>query len=204
MSETIRTMRLFIVKDLIKIIQAPKKFGVFSDVHGNFAPLQELLASRPDIDRWFCLGDITDGENRFKGNYTTVAWWQDKWDTIPSLVGNHDAFVHNSDFEPRGIPGYPQLPIGFRFDFPDGKQIFAYHSYPDSVTDFVEPTLPERIFVDRFPSDEEVSAVLVGHNHKQFLLRYPYLDTVLVSVGSVCFGRKYVVVEDGVVTLHTF
>jgi len=175
--------------------------GIISDIHGNWQRAQRAIDAQPDVKRWFCLGDVVDFGDRFKGNDETLKWWQAS--NISTVLGNHDrdfAYAFRTEF---GLcKRISALPRYFRLLLPTCVNILGYHSLPDDLVTFVDPGFTEREFIDAYPFDEDTVAVLIGHNHKQFKIRYPYIPTELWSVGSVGMNGDYATVDLNGIHFH--
>lgn len=175
--------------------------GILSDVHGKLSNVTAAIEKHPEIKQWFCLGDLVDYADRFKGNENTLGWWREC--DVPTLRGNHDRDIANAcRTSAYNIDWIRTLPRSFKLIFPDCSTLLCYHSLPNDDITFVEPHITEREFVDQYPIDEDTRAVVIGHNHKQFKSVFPYCTAELWSVGSIGFGGNYAIIDNSGIQFH--
>jgi predicted phosphodiesterase len=63
------------------------KILILSDIHGNLAALQSVLAAEADVDKILCLGDLVDYGPE---PAACVAWAMRERGNSICLQGNHD------------------------------------------------------------------------------------------------------------------
>lgn len=167
--------------------------GICSDVHGNLPNLLKIINSHREVEKWFCLGDLVDSlGDRFGFNSQTIEWYTANQDWFKVIIGNHDIYYNNV----LGYNCFEQLPYSFEFIYDDGLKYLAYHSRPDCPITFTDDIITEREFVDIYDTDN-VSGILIGHNHKQFVKEFPNINCKLISVGDVCTSSNCVFLTNG-------
>lgn len=174
------------------------RVGLISDLHGNLAALEAVLAEleRDRVDELVCLGDIAVGPQgpetlarlRSLGCPTVQGNWDDWFAAgIPPLRGEHGrrlieqgewwtARLSDADLKYLG-----ELPINHELSL-RGERVLCYHGSPRSHTDAIHPGT----------SDDELGALLHGHDaavfaggHTHIQLTRPYGQSLVVNPGSV-------------------
>ncbi len=173
-------------------------FGIISDVHGNISNLEKIFAAHPEIDTWFCLGDIVDFLEPHN-NRSMMDWWLEHAAKIPLVRGNHEEMVvknmDNISFTHRAFL-VEKLYTSIELLLPDESRLLLYHNKPKCNWSFVDKNYTEREFIDAYLDiSDDVEAVCIGHNHDQFVLSFPNTFTKIWSVGAVKFGA-YSIVDD--------
>jgi predicted phosphodiesterase len=86
------------------------KILLMSDIHGNWAALQSVLAAEPDVDQILCLGDLV---NYGPQPAECVAWAMKTLTSDWLIQGNHDRAVA-LDEDPRSSMPYKALAAATR------------------------------------------------------------------------------------------
>lgn len=58
------------------------QFGILGDVHGNFAALDRIIASHPEIPFWLCVGDLASANGSYPAPAAPLYW----------IKGNNESF----------------------------------------------------------------------------------------------------------------
>lgn len=172
-------------------LQAPNSpfMGFFGDVHGEVGLMKALMALHKDVT-WYSTGDIVDMFDPKHNNDAVTALGN-----IPTTRGNHEEVAVNNLLGDIHICfQIAAWPKGIRIIHPLGN-LLMFHSKPATAWEFVEKGYTEREFVDDFPTEENAKAIIIGHNHQCFIKRFPYVTTELWSIGSLRYGKKYMLVN---------
>jgi predicted phosphodiesterase len=106
------------------------KILILSDIHGNWAALQSVLAAEADFDKILCLGDLVDyGPEPAE----CVAWAMRERSNFLFLQGNHDWGVA-SKLDPRSSPPFRKLTIS--------TQAFSIGVLSEEMACFLRSLLP--------------------------------------------------------------
>lgn len=176
------------------------RLAVISDIHGNFAALEAVLADirARGVDRTVNLGDCV----------TSPLWPKETFEalqslSLPTVRGNHDRWIEefpDDKLSPAGLfarnvltaeqrLALHSLPSQIRLD--DG--ILACHGTPDDdTTCLLEESLDDGRFVParrdvlamRLASEPTARVVLCGHSHRQAIIHGPR-DCLVLNPGSV-------------------
>jgi predicted phosphodiesterase len=87
------------------------KILILSDVHGNWAALQSVLAAEADFDKILCLGDLVDYGPE---PAACVAWAMEERGYSLFLQGNHDWGVA-AKMDPRSSPPFRRNGLPVRY-----------------------------------------------------------------------------------------
>ena len=175
------------------------RVGLISDIHGNCAALDAVLAEleRDDVDTIVCLGDVAVGPQpaeslarvRELGCPVVLGNWDAAFVGAPlppatsetALVVNE---IHTwwgeqlSDDDRAFLATFErqlELPL-------DGTDALVYHGSPRSYDDWIFATTPDDELTPMF-GDERRALLVGGHTHVQ-LVR-PWSHSLLVNPGSV-------------------
>jgi predicted phosphodiesterase len=199
------------------------KLLIVSDVHGNWAALQSVLAAETDFDKILCLGDLVDYGPE---PALCVTWAMEGRDDSIFLQGNHDwGAAFNKD--PRSSPPFRHLTAS--------TQAFSRNALSEQMLKFLGTLKPVASFeilgkrclaCHAAPSDPlfrylrtsekdlklEITVagspdfLFFGHTHWPLFKRIG--NTTIVNPGSVGQPKDgdtrapYAVWEDGVVELR--
>ncbi|WP_407118681.1 metallophosphoesterase family protein [Bradyrhizobium sp. LMG 9283] len=182
------------------------RLAVISDVHGNLAALEAVLADikARGVDRTVNLGDCV----------TSPLWPRETFEalqplSLPTVRGNHDRWIEefpDDKLSPAGLFARRALTaeqrralhsLPSRIWLDDG--ILACHGTPDDDTAcLLEETLDDGRFVparrevlaSRLQSEPTARVVLCGHSHRQAVIQGPGECLVLNprSVGCPVFA----------------
>lgn len=172
------------------------RVAIFSDVHGNVAALEEVLAdirARGPFDRILNGGDFAFGgprpreavERLIEGGY-------------PAVVGNTDEMVAASPegaagavaawartrLTPEQVDWLRALPRSRRVDAPGGPPLVLVHATPWSTTDLIEPSSPAATVARAF-EQAEARTLVYGHIHRAYIREVA--GGLIVNAGSVGF-----------------
>jgi uncharacterized protein len=81
-----------------------RQFGILGDIHGNFAALDRIIASRPDIPFWLCVGDLASASGAYPEPAMPLYW----------IKGNNESFNRVEAFRQgtERIPNLHYIPNG--------------------------------------------------------------------------------------------
>lgn len=172
------------------------RVAIFSDVHGNVAALEAVLAdirARGPFDRILNGGDFAFGgprpreavERLIEGGY-------------PAVVGNTDEMVAASPegaagavaawartrLTPEQVDWLRALPRLRRVDAPGGPPLVLVHATPWSTTDLIEPSSPAATVARAF-EQAEARTLVYGHIHRAYIREVA--GGLIVNAGSVGF-----------------
>lgn len=177
------------------------KIAIISDIHGNFAALETVLADieREQIDQIVCLGDVAFGGAQPREVLARLRALH-----IPTVQGNTDAhFINtptpdpNSEADARIMRviewGRSQLSADdlnflktfqLRLEIPleGGKTLLCFHGSPRSNEQIILATTPDANLVAIF-GDERAAVMAGGHTHTQMFRRWQ--QSLLLNPGSV-------------------
>lgn len=174
------------------------RVGLISDLHGNLAALEAVLAEleRERVDELVCLGDIAVGPQgpqtlaRVRGLGCPAV--QGNWDDwfaagIPPLSGEHGRrLVEQGEWwaarlSPADLNYLGELPLTLELSL-GGRRVLCFHGSPRSHSDAIH----------RGTSDGELGGLLDGHEaavfaggHTHIQLHRPHGPSMLVNPGSV-------------------
>jgi hypothetical protein len=78
-------------RENITIPPSASKIGFCADLRADLSALLEMREARPDVEHWFCAGDVAD---RYEAlHYNPPALRATCRLEIPSVTGNHDYLV---------------------------------------------------------------------------------------------------------------
>ena len=201
------------------------KILLISDIHGNWAALQAVLAAEPDVDQILCLGDLV---NYGPQPAECVAWAMKTLTSDWLIQGNHDRAVA-LDEDPRSSVPYMALAaatqeLSKRVLTPEMKQFLAglqplQRFQLDNAICIACHAVPSEPLYEYFPQnspvtlwESELNAVnypdflFVGHTHLP--TKTQFRRTLIVNPGSVGQPKDgdpraaYAVWEDGEVSLR--
>ena len=177
-----------------------KKFPVIiiTDTHTNVKNIKEIKKIWPN-NPIYCLGDITflwNKESDF--NKRSIQYFIDN--KIPCLLGNHDEYITNNflwdwNIDIHQIEYLKNLPIGFKFLLPDGTHYLAFHNRPKDLWIFTEPGYKQRAFIEDYPINKQTRGVLIGHQHKHFVIDYPEILCKLYGIGRLSKDKDYAIID---------
>ncbi len=195
---------------------------IISDVHGNLAALEAVLAAEPRFDRVVFAGDAVDyGPDpagclralsglhpiRVRGNHDNAAGrgvecgCSEAFRELSRASRRHTRSV----LEPADLETLANLPLEARFDL-DGAGFYVTHATPrDNLFEYASPDRDPEQWAAAM-SDPVTDVIIVGHTHR------PYVRdlgrAVVVNPGSVGQPRDgdpraaYATWEDGRVALR--
>lgn len=172
----------------------------FGDCHGEVDKLDQIIAKHPEIEKWFCLGDTLCFRNP-KNNSNAANWILGKKDEVLFIKGNHDhaccgQLLMLDYMQIWNIKPYLNNEIDIIL--PNKDKLKLVHSKPKDFWDFVEKNYTERAFIDEFPVEEDYAAFIIGHNHSQFKLSFPYVKSEIWSIGAALYGNYAVLDQNGI------
>jgi putative phosphoesterase len=201
------------------------KILILSDIHGNWAALQAVLAAEPDADQILCLGDLV---NYGPQPAECVAWAMKTLTSDWLIQGNHDrGVVLNED--PRSSvsykalaaatqelsnrvlsPGMKQFLAGLqplqRFQL-DNAICIACHAVPsEPLYEYLPQNSPVTLWESELNAVNYPAFLFVGHTHLP--TKTQFRRTLIVNPGSVGQPKDgdpraaYAVWKDGEVSLR--
>jgi putative phosphoesterase len=186
------------------------KFGVISDIHGNYEALKCVLheLDKENITDIYCLGDVV-------GYYSQVneVCNELRARNIPSLMGNHDWYMAGGGFCPRSksvndcleyqrkviAPDHLEWIKGFKVFREIGDIKMVHGGWADPIDEYLEPT-------EEYFQRVEGKVFFSGHTHFQSLNQFA--EKVHCNPGSVGQPRDgdpraaFAIYEDGNIALH--
>jgi len=201
------------------------KILLISDIHGNWAALQAVLAAEPDVDQILCLGDLV---NYGPQPAECVAWAMKTLTSDWLIQGNHDRAVA-LDEDPRSSVPYMALAaatqeLSKRVLTPEMKQFLAglqplqrfqldnaiciaCHAVPsEPLYEYLPPNSPVILWESELNAVNYPDFLFVGHIHLP--TKTQFRRTLIVNPGSVGQPKDgdpraaYAVWEDGEVYLR--
>ncbi len=173
------------------------KIAVLSDIHGNIAALEAVLADveRHAVDAIYCAGDLVGLGPRPR---EVVALVRDS--DLPSVKGNHEVELiaqvtgkkpankehiawTAKQLKKRHVRFLDGLPFHLEADV-DGSRMLLLHGSPRGVYDYLFPSLTPRSLDAKFPPDFARPDILAcGHTHMPFARRVGGM--LVVNAGTV-------------------
>jgi putative phosphoesterase len=126
---------------------------------------------RPDIEHWFCAGDVVDMHKTLHYNEPVLRILS-RLD-IPSVMGNHDYRFRERHLHRLGeetCAHLEELPFSLDVRFA-GNRIRIYHATPESREDFALGRAGKKTFRALF-GQENADIIVIGHTHE------PYVETI--------------------------
>lgn len=161
--------------------------ALISDIHGNYAALQEVLAKidRLGITEVYCLGDVA-------GYYTEINACCDELRrrNIRSVMGNHDWYIAAKSFCPRSKSANDCIAYQMQViseenltwirSFPVfltvGDLFMVHGGWADPIDEYTNPT-------EEYFSRVQGKYFASGHTHRQVVKQFQ--DKVYCNPGSV-------------------
>lgn len=170
--------------------------GFFSDSHGQCDKIDQIIEKHPEINDWFCLGDLTSFEYPWaEKNREVQKWYFDRLNNI-TLPANKIKGITKSNHDWTVRKGYINIDhefaleidkwsMGIKIILPNNSNILIYHSKPADFWEFVNKGITYREIEDDYPFDDDTLGILIGHNHSQWSKNFLETDLKLVSIGAV-------------------
>ncbi len=171
------------------------RVAIFSDVHGNLAALEAVLAglrASGPFDRVINAGDLAFGGPRPREAVTLLMA-----QAYPTIVGNTDQWVAGLAGGPGPVvewtrrrlgPGQVEylrrLPMSHRVEPRGGPPLVVVHATPVSTTDNIAPDAPEEVVRQAF-EQARARTLVYGHIHRAYVREAA--GGLIVNVGSVGF-----------------
>ena len=198
---------------------------IISDIHGNWAALQAVLAAEPEVDQVLCLGDLV---NYGPQPAECVRWAMETLSPDWLVQGNHDRAVA-LDEGSRSSAAYQALAVATqaaskelvtaemkqflsglqplqRFQL-DSAICVACHAVPSDPLYFYLPEItPVRLWESELNTVNYPDFLFIGHTHVPMKARFR--RTLVVNPGSVGQPKDedpraaYAIWDDGEVTLR--
>jgi len=175
---------------------------MISDIHTNLFNLRRLL-NKYRNHTVICLGDIVNlwDKNISKLNHEIIDFFIKK--NIICLKGNHDEWVGgNQDLH--GISDEQSkylvnLPLSLTIELPDNKKYQFYHYRPN---DFWSLETPDKVtfsvFCNVYGANDNVDAIVIGHLHSSYELRFENHNRKLIGLGALKEGHYALLTENGI------
>lgn len=179
----------------INITQFP--VVIITDVHTNLLNVYRIKQKYSTL-QIVCLGDICDLYKKDKSNPDTITYFKES--NIPSLKGNHDEYYGGTGavYQDYSVNKYiNEMPIGFKLIFPDGSNYLCFHNRPNDLWGFTD-SLDRDKFLNTYPIDKNTKGVIIGHQHKNFVIDYENPKCSLIGVGALKFGDYGLLSEKGI------
>lgn len=160
------------------------RVGVVSDVHADLSALDRALGLLVDrgVDRIVCLGDALEKGSQPDAVVARLTEW-----LVPCVAGNHDLnalahLEHEPDaLRPETVDVVRDWPLVRTYTW-GGRRLVLAHATPyDTRTAVVPGDVPREL--KRRLRGFDVDAVLLGHAHRPFALRWG--DVLIANPGSV-------------------
>lgn len=158
----------------IQVPVSSNVIGLCADIHASYDHVLAMRQPRPDVEHWFCAGDVVDMHEALHYNQPALRVLS-RLD-IPSVMENHDyrykeRHLHRLDEEARKY--MDQMPFRLDFQFA-GNKIRIYHATPESRESFALERAGEETFFALFDEDGagilgEVDVVVLGHTHNPYV-----------------------------------
>jgi putative phosphoesterase len=176
------------------------RIAFISDIHGNFTALQAVIAdiNKQHVDQVICLGDTVSlgpqpnevldalrelNSINVRGNHDEAildpdkaAFYEITQHLIPDLHWGRERLT-NDDYE--FIRSFTRT---YKYTFPNGIQLLAFHGSPLSPTDIIQSTTPPEM-LDKYFAGQNASVFIGGHSHIQMHRRYG--KKLVLNSGSV-------------------
>ena len=172
------------------------RVAIFSDVHGNAAALEAVLAdigARGPFDRILNGGDFAFGGPRPREAVERLIETG-----YPAVIGNTDEMVAASPegavgavaawartrLTPEQVDWLRALPRLRRIEPPGGPPLVLVHATPWSTTDMIDPASPAATVTRAF-EQAETRTLVYGHIHRAYIREVA--GGLIVNAGSVGF-----------------
>jgi len=153
---------------MLEIPGSMNRIGPCADIHSAFNDVLTMHEQRPDIEHWFCAGDVVDMHKTPHYNEPVLRILS-RLD-IPSVMGNHDyrfkeRHLHRLGEETRAY--LEELPFSLDVRFA-GNRIRIYHATPESREDFALERAGKKTFRALF-GQENADIIVIGHTHEPYV-----------------------------------
>lgn len=172
------------------------RVAIFSDVHGNAAALEAVLAdlqTRGPFDRILYGGDLAFGGPRPRESVERFLETG-----YPAVIGNTDEMVAASPggaagavaawtrtrLTPEQVDWLRTLPRSQRVEPAGGPPLVLVHATPWSTTDMIDPASPAATVARAF-EEADTRALVYGHIHRAYIREVA--GGLIVNAGSVGF-----------------
>lgn len=145
-----------------------------------------MFNKHPEIEHWFCAGDVIDMFGKSWNNIPTLRKMLKK--KVVSIFGNHEAEILGSKLKIREYEKEPEI-LNYLTNMSFSLTIYffgliidVFHSTPQGVNDYMHPDAPLQDYLDKFnvlTSD----IVIVGHTHK--LYKKEFKSYKIVNPGAL-------------------
>lgn len=170
------------MKDVIDVPAGTGRIGFCADLHGVYDNVLALRERRPDIETWFCAGDVVDMYKAVHYNQPTLRIMHRLG--IPSVLGNHDHHVKKTQLrrlDEEAKTYLEALPFRLTVHFA-GLRIRLYHATPTSLDDFIADGAGEKTYAALFANDE-ADVIVLGHTHTPYVKTFG--DTRFINPGAL-------------------
>lgn len=197
---------------------------IITDTHTNITNIRKLKEIYSN-NKFICLGDITFlfSKVKEKWNEKSIQYFIDN--QIPCLEGNHESHIlgcSTGDSFVKVLPKYNEgesvlaesdiydltqqhidylkgLPRGFKLILPDESNYICFHNRPNDLWSFTEETFTKDEFIKTYPWNNKTKAVLIGHNHRNFVVEYNNFLIKLICIGRLSKDGDYALLtENGI------
>ena len=165
------------MQQVITIPDHIAQIGFCADIHGTYDHVIRMKQTRPDIEYWFCAGDVADMDKGLHFNQPTLRIMARLG--IPSVLGNHDLYVKRHDLKHLDAEArsyLESLPLSLSIGFA-GKRIRIYHATSKSPDDFLAKQAGEQTFLRLF-GEENVDVIVLGHTHEPYAKRFGSIEFI--------------------------
>ena len=175
---------------------------LITDVHTNLHNLRRVLNKHPN-HTVICLGDITNlwDKATTPANIETINYFIKR--KLACLKGNHDEHVGGNpttyQLDDAACKYLENLPITITVETTDGKKYKLYHYRPN---DFWSLETSDKMTFDKFcsfyGSDADADAVVIGHLHSAYEIKFPNHKRQLIGIGALRDGEYAILNERGI------
>jgi len=166
----------------ITIPENIRKIGFCADIHGIYESLIKLIEVNPDIEHWFCAGDVVDMKQPIHNNQPAIRLVQRN--NIPSVLGNHEMYIRKhllSNFDDENQRCILEMPFSLEIKFSE-LNIAVYHSSAKKVDDYLPEDESDEKFTEAFIGTSS-DIIVIGHTHNSFIKKLK--DFTIVNPGSL-------------------
>ncbi len=158
---------------------------IITDVHTDLLNVYRIKQKYPEL-QIVCLGDICDLYKKDNSNANIITYFNNT--KIPCLRGNHDEYFASTNMHGFHLNTYvDNMPIGFKLILPDGSNYLCFHNRPKDLWGFTD-SLNKDEFFNTYPVDKDTKGVIIGHQHRNFMINYNNPECWLIGVGALKFG----------------
>lgn len=188
------------------------KIGLIADIHAQVDSLEKAfeIFERERVDQILCAGDLVergyDGDavvrriqernipcvrgNHDEDAIENQAWWRREMDpdNVQKILKRLEAGTDSLEsylLTDSTLDYLKQLPFSLRFTF-ESWNILLVHGSPKSNTQYLTPSLPERIIAESVEDLDGIDILICGHSHTP--MKRLVQGILVLNPGSTCYA----------------